>query len=328
MKKRILGKDLEVSELGLGCMGLSFSLPPFPTKQEAIEFIREAYKRGVTFFDTAEIYGPFNNEEILGEAVKDFRDKVIIATKFGFKYDGNQVIGVDSSVENMQRALEGSLKRLQTDYIDLYYQHRVDKETPIENVAQEMKKMIEQGKVRYWGLSEASAKTIRKAHAICPLTALQSEYSMFFREVEKEILPTLEELNIGFVPFSPLGRGFLTGTITKDTVFEKNDFRLTSPRFNNPEYFEANLKLVDLVKEIAAEKQTSPAAIALAWLMAQKPWIVPIPGTKKLHRLEENLSATQVTFTKEELSKIQEKLDSIEILGNRYSEANEKQIDK
>lgn len=328
MKKRILGNGLEVSELGLGCMGLSFSQPPFPSKEEAIAFIRTAYAKGVTFFDTAEVYGPFDNEEVVGEAVKDFRDKVVIATKFGFKYNGRETVGTDSSPENMRQALEGSLKRLQTDYIDLYYQHRVDPNTPIETVATEMKALIASGKVKHWGLSEASAKTIRRAHAICPVTALQSEYSMFFRDVEKEILPTLEELNIGFVPFSPLGRGFLTGAITPSTVFPEGDFRNSIPRFNNPEFFAANMKLVDFVKNLAAEKKTTPAAIALGWLLAQKPWIVPIPGTKKVARLEENISGADVKFTPAELADIQKHLDSIEILGKRYSDATLSMIDE
>lgn len=328
MKTRKLGKDLIVSEIGLGCMGLSFSFPPFPTKEEAITFLREAYKRGVTFFDTAEIYGPFDNEEIVGEALKSVRDKVVIATKFGFKYDGNKVIGLDSSETNIRRAVEGSLKRLQTDYIDLYYQHRVDPEMPIEEVAKVIKQLMVEGKVRHWGLSEASAKTIRKAHSVCPVTALQSEYSMFWREPEKEIIPTLEELGIGFVPFSPLGKGFLTGTVKPGQIFGEGDYRNTIPRFNTPEYFQANMKLVDYVKELATAKQSSPAAVAIAWILAQKPWFVPIPGTKKINRLEENLSAAEVSFTETELNEIKKHLDAIKLTGHRYSEAAEKQIDK
>lgn len=328
MKTRMLGKDLVVSEIGLGCMGLSFSFPPFPSKEEAIEFLRAAYERGVTFFDTAEIYGPFDNEEVVGEALKPFRDKVVIATKFGFKYDGREIIGLDSSEENIRHAIEGSLKRLQTNYIDLYYQHRVDPNFPIENVANVIKELIKEGKVRYWGLSEASVKTIRKAHSICPVTALQSEYSMFWREPEKEIIPVLEELGIGFVPFSPLGKGFLTGTVKPGQVFGAGDFRNSIPRFNTLEYFKANMKLVEYVKELATAKNSTPAAIAIAWILAQKPWFVPIPGTKRISRLEENLSASKVQFSKEELVEIKKHLDSIELVGHRYSEASEKQIDK
>lgn len=328
MKTRILGKNLIVSEIGLGCMGLSFSFPPFPSKEEAITFLRAAYQKGVTFFDTAEIYGPFVNEEIVGEALKPFRDKVIIATKFGFKYEGDKVVGLDSSEANIRRAIEGSLKRLQTNYIDLFYQHRVDPNTQIETVAKVIKQLMAEGKVRHWGLSEASAKTIRKAHSICPVTALQSEYSMFWREPEQEIIPTLEELGIGFVPFSPLGKGFLTGTVKPGQLFGEGDYRNTIPRFNTPEYFKANMKLVDYVKELAIKKQSTPAAIAIAWILAQKPWFVPIPGTKKISRLEENLSAIKVEFTEKELIEIKKHLDTIKIVGHRYSDFAEKQIDK
>lgn len=328
MKTRTLGKDLVVSEIGLGCMGLSFSFPPFPSKEEAITFLRAAYQKGVTFFDTAEIYGPFVNEEIVGEALKPFRDKVIIATKFGFKYEGDKVVGLDSSEVNIRRAIEGSLKRLQTNYIDLFYQHRVDPNVPIETVAKVIKQLMAEGKVRHWGLSEASAKTIRKAHSVCPVTALQSEYSMFWREPEQEIIPTLEELGIGFVPFSPLGKGFLTGTVKPGQLFGEGDYRNTIPRFNTPEYFKANMKLVDYVKELAIKKQSTPAAIAIAWILAQKPWFVPIPGTKKISRLEENLSAIKVEFTEKELIEIKKHLDTIKIVGHRYSDFAEKQIDK
>ncbi|AHI53360.1 aldo/keto reductase [Spiroplasma culicicola] len=328
MKKRILGKDLEVSELGFGSMGLSMSFPPFPPIEEGIKVLRAAYEKGITFFDTAEIYGPFTNESLLGEAFKDMRDKVVIATKFGFKYENGKAVGLDSSRQNILRALEGSLERLQTDYIDLYYQHRVDPNTPIEEVATVMKELIEQGKIKHWGLSEASVNTIRKAHAICPVTAVQSEYSMFWREPEKELLTTLEELNIGFVPFSPLGKGFLTGTVKPGMVFEENDFRNTIPRFNNPQYLEANMKLVEIVKEIAEKKNSTPAAVALGWLLNQKEWIVPIPGTKKIERIQENNEAVNLKFTQEELKQIKDQLDSIELLGHRYSEINEKQIDK
>ncbi|AKX34631.1 aldo/keto reductase [Spiroplasma litorale] len=329
MNKRVLGKGLEVSEIGLGCMGLSFSLPPFPKKEEAVKFLREAYEEGVTFFDTAEIYGPFNNEEIVGEALKDVRDKVVICTKFGFSYDENgKPNGLDSSRKNILRAVEGSLKRLQTNYIDLLYQHRVDPNVPIEEVAEVMKELIKEGKIKHWGLSEASAKTIRKAHSVCPVTALQSEYSMFWREAEEKVMPTLEELGIGFVPFSPLGKGFLTGAIKPDHVFSKDDFRSTIPRFNNKEYIKKNYELVKFVEELAEEKNTKPAAIAIAWLLQQKPWIVPIPGTKRIERLKENNSAVNVSFSSEELVKIQKYLDDIELVGNRYSEANEKMIDR
>lgn len=328
MKTRTLGKGLVVSEIGLGCMGLSFSFPPFPSKEEAIAFIRTAYDKGVRFFDTAEIYGPFVNEEVVGEALRPYRDQVVIATKFGFKYEGDQVIGLDSSEVNIRRALEGSLKRLQTDYIDLFYQHRVDPNTPIETVAKVMQQLMDEGKIRHWGLSEASAKTIRKAHEVCPVTAVQSEYSMFWREPEQEIIPTLEELGIGFVPFSPLGKGFLTGTVKPGQVFGESDYRNTIPRFNTPQYLEANMKLVDYVKELATKKQTTPAAIAIGWILAQKPWFVPIPGTKKVNRLEENLSAAEIEFTPQELTDIKEHLDGIKIVGNRYSDFAQKQIDR
>ncbi|ASZ09011.1 aldo/keto reductase [Mesoplasma chauliocola] len=329
MNTRKLGKTLEVSEIGLGCMGLSFSQPPFPPKEEAIKFLKEAYNQGVRFFDTAEIYGPDTNEEIVGEALKDVKDKVIIATKFGFKFDeSRRQIGLDSSREAILKALEGSLKRLQTDCIDLYYQHRVDPNVPIEEVAEVMKELIEQGKIKYWGLSEASANTIRRAHAVCPVTVLQSEYSMFWREAEEKIIPTLEELGIGFVTFSPLGRGFLTGSIKPGHVFPEGDFRNSIPRFNTPEYVQKNYELVEYIEALAAKKQTTPAAIAIGWLLAQKPWIVPIPGTKNLERLKENMSGAKVFFTKEELAEIKQRLDNIEILGHRYGEQTEKAVDK
>ncbi|AGR41745.1 aldo/keto reductase [Spiroplasma diminutum] len=329
MKTRKLGQGLEVSEIGLGCMGLSFSFPPFPTREEAVSFIRQAYEMGVTFFDTAEVYGPFDNEEILGEALEDVRDKVIIATKFGFSYTSEgKRDGVDSSEENIRRAIEGSLKRLKTNYIDLFYQHRVDPNVPIEQVAKIMKEFHQEGKIRHWGLSEASANTIRKAHAVFPVTALQSEYSLFWREPEKEIIPTLEELGIGFVPFSPLGKGFLTGAITIDTPLEPGDFRLTIPRFQNKEFLKENLKLVDFIKELAEKKQTTPAAIAIGWVLAQKNWFVPIPGTKKIERLKENLSGADVIFTNEELKEIKDRLDKIEIIGERYNEDANKMVDR
>ncbi|WP_031542008.1 aldo/keto reductase [Mesoplasma photuris] len=328
MKNRVLGNSLEVSEIGLGCMGLSMSFPPFPPDEVSIKFLRDAYDQGVTFFDTAEIYGPYKNEILLGKAFKDMRSKVIIATKFGFKYENGQSVGLDSSRENILNALEGSLKRLQTSYIDLYYQHRVDPNVPIEEVAQVMKELIEQGKIKHWGLSEASASTIRRAHKICPVTAVQSEYSMFWREPETKILDTLKELKIGFVPFSPLGKGFLTGTVKPGAIFGEGDFRNTIPRFNNPEYLEANMKLVDFVNNLAIKKSTTPAAIAISWVMAQGDFIVPIPGTKSLDRLKQNLGASEVKFTQEELKAIKIELDKIKIIGQRYSEVNEKQIDK
>ncbi|WP_026389600.1 aldo/keto reductase [[Acholeplasma] multilocale] len=328
MKTRILGKGLEVSEIGLGCMGLSMSFPPFPTREEAVKFLRDAHKQGVTFFDTAEVYGPFENEELLGEAFKDIRSEVVIATKFGFKFVDGKNVGVDSTKENILRAVEGSLKRLQTSYIDLFYQHRVDPNVPIEEVAIVMKELIETGKIKHWGLSEASASTIRRAHAICPMTAVQSEYSMFWREPETKIFDTLKELGIGLVPFSPLGKGFLTGTVKPGEMFGEGDFRNTIPRFNNPDYLAANMKLVEFVKELAVAKDTTPAAIAIGWVLAQGEWIVPIPGTKKIERVIENNSAANITFTKQELNDIKERLDHIEILGHRYSEANEKHIDK
>ncbi|WP_339034215.1 aldo/keto reductase [Spiroplasma endosymbiont of Cantharis rufa] len=329
MKTRKLGRDLIVSEIGLGCMGLSFSFPPFPTKQEAVNFIKKAYEKGVTFFDTAEVYGPFDNEEILGEALESIRDKVVIATKFGFSFneDGTRK-GTDSSEKNIRRAIEGSLKRLKTSYIDLFYQHRVDPNTPIEEVAEVMKQLHKEGKIKHWGLSEASANTIRRAHKIFPVTALQSEYSLFWRDPEKEIIPTLEELGIGFVSFSPLGRGFLTGSIDLNTKLEPGDFRLTMPRFQNREYLKENLKLVEFVKELAERKKTTAAAVAIGWVLAQKEWIVPIPGTKKLERLEENLTGADVKFTKEELNEIKKRLDKIELIGERYNEAANKTIDR
>ncbi|AUF83438.1 aldo/keto reductase [Mesoplasma syrphidae] len=328
MKTRILGNKLQVNEIGLGCMGLSMSFPPFPTEDEAVAFLRKAYKQGVNFFDTAEIYGPFENEKLVGKAFKDIRSEVIIATKFGFKYEGNKAVGLDSSRENILRALEGSLKRLQTNYIDLFYQHRVDPQVPIEEVAQVMKELIAAGKIKYWGLSEASAATIRRAHKICPVTVVQSEYSMFWREPEQKIFPTLKELQIGFVPFSPLGKGFLTGHVKPGQIFGEGDFRNTIPRFNNPEYLAANMKLVEFVRELANAKQTTPAAIAIGWVLAQGEWIVPIPGTKKINRLIENISASQLVFSSSEIEMIDQKLSEIEIIGFRYSEQSESQIDK
>ena len=334
MKTRKL-RDLEVSSIGLGCMGFSQGYPPFLPKEESISVIRKAVELGVTFFDTAEVYGPYKNEELLGEALKPLRDEVKIATKFGFVIgenddykDGARTTCLNSKPEHIIKAVEGSLKRLQTDHIDLYYQHRVDPDTPIEVVAETVKELIKQGKVLHWGLSEAGVNTIRKAHSICPLTAVQSEYSMWFREHEKDgVIDILEELGIGFVPFSPLGKAALTGRFNKDTKFESTDFRSTIPRFSG-ENWEKNVKLIEYVNELAAKKNATPAQIALSWLLHQKPFIVPIPGTKKVSRIEENIGAENISFTPEELQEIREKLDSIELVGNRYSESQEKLINK
>lgn len=330
MKKRILGKNgLEVSAIGLGCMGFTQSYPPYLPKDEAIKVIRQAVEAGVTFFDTAEVYGPYTNEELVGEALQPYRDKVVIATKFGYDIENNKMdaagrpIALSSNPKVIRRAVEGSLKRLRTDHIDLYYQHRVDPDTPIEEVAQTVQDLIKEGKVLHWGLSEASAATVRRAHAVCPLTAVQSEYSMWYRNVEKELLPTLEELGIGFVPFSPLGKAVLTGRFNKDTKFDKTDFRSQIPRFN-PENLAHNMELVSYVEDLAEAKNATPAQIALGWLLAQKPWIVPIPGTKKISRVQENIGGTDVEFTPEELMKIREKLNSIDIIGARYPEEQEK----
>jgi aryl-alcohol dehydrogenase-like predicted oxidoreductase len=327
MEKRKLGNEgLEVSTIGLGCMGLSFGLGPAINKDDAIKLIRKAYELGVIFFDTAEAYGPGANEELLGEALQPFRNKVVIATKFGFK-EGKTALGTDSRPENIRAVAEAALKRLRTDVIDLLYQHRVDPNVPIEEVAGTVKDLINEGKVKYFGLSEAGVQTIRKAHAVQPVTALQSEYSLWWREPEKEILPTLEELGIGFVPFSPLGKGFLTGKINENTTFDKTDFRNSVPRFSE-ENRKANQVLVDLLDRIANEKNATNAQIALAWLLAQKPWIVPIPGTTKLHRLEENLSAAEIKLTENDLKEINEALAKIEIQGARYSEQAQKMINR
>lgn len=327
MQKRQLGNSgLEVSALGLGCMGLSFGYGPATDKQQAIGLIRSAVDQGVTFFDTAEIYGPFTNESLLGEALAPVRDKVVIATKFGFDLpqpDNRQVL--NSRPEHIRQAVEGSLKRLNIDTIDLLYQHRVDPNVPIEDVAGTVKELIEEGKVKHFGLSEAGAQTIRRAHAVQPVTALQSEYSMWWREPEREIIPTLEELGIGFVPFSPLGKGFLTGAISDSTTFDSNDFRNVVPRFTQ-EARRANQVLVDTLGDIARQKDATPAQIALAWLLAQKPWIVPIPGTTKLHRLQENLAAAALTLGVEELKNIEAALAAIEVQGARYPEALQKNV--
>ena len=328
MQKRKLGKsNLEVSAIGLGCMGMSFAYGPPVEKQEGISLIRAAVDRGVTFFDTAEVYGPFTNEELVGEALSPFREKVVIATKFGFKIDpatGKQA-GLDSRPEHIKEVAEASLKRLKTHVIDLFYQHRVDPDVPIEDVAGAVKDLIQQGKVKHFGLSEAGVKTIRRAHVVQPVAALQSEYSLFWRQPEEEVIPTLEELGIGFVPFSPLGKGFLTGKIDENTTFDSSDFRNIVPRFT-PEARKANQAVVDLLSKVAGKKKATPAQIALAWLLAQKPWIVPIPGTTKLHRLEENLGAANIELTPEDLRAIDNAASKIAIQGARYPEHLEKMV--
>src|SRR6201994_2080735 len=313
MQKRKLGKSgLEVSAIGLGCMGMSFGFGPAMDKQEGISIIRAAVERGVTFFDTAEVYGPFTNEELVGEALAPYRDQVAIATKFGFKIENGKQAGLDSRPEHIKDVADASLKRLKTDRIDLFYQHRVDPEVPIEDVAGAEKDLIQSGKVKHFGLSEAVTQTIRRAHKVQPVAALQSEYSLFWREPEKEVIPTLEELGIGLVPFSPLGKGFLTGAIGKETQFDKNDFRNIVPRFS-PENREANQALVEIVTEFAKEKKATPAQIALAWLLAQKPWIVPIPGTTKLHRLEENVAAVNVRLHAADLRDLEAAASKIKV---------------
>jgi aryl-alcohol dehydrogenase-like predicted oxidoreductase len=328
MQKRKLGKgNLEVSAIGLGCMGLSFGYGPAVDKKDGITLIRAAVERGVTFFDTAEVYGPFTNEELVGEALAPFRKQVVIATKFGFKIDPNtgKQAGLDSRPEHIKEVAEVSLKRLKTDVIDLFYQHRVDPHVPIEDVAGAVKDLIQQGKVKYFGLSEAGVQTIRRAHAVQPVTALQSEYSLWWREPEAEVLPTLEELGIGFVPFSPLGKGFLTGKIDDKTTFDSSDFRNMVPRFS-PEARKANQAVVDLLGRIADQKKTTPAQIALAWLLAQKPWIVPIPGTTKVSRLEENLGAVNIKLTADDLREIDSAASKIKVEGARYPEHLQKMV--
>ena len=317
IQKRKLGNTgLEVSALGLGCMGLSFGYGPETTKADAIKLIRRAFELGVTFFDTAEAYGPFKNEELLGEALQPFRDQIAIATKFGFE-KGDSKVGMNSKPENIRNVAEAALKRLKTDRIDLFYQHRVDPNVPIEDVAGTVKELIKEGKVKHFGLSEAGVQTIRRAHAVQPLAALQSEYSLWWREPEKEILPTLEELGIGFVPFSPLGKGFLTGAINENTKFDSTDFRNVVPRFA-PENRKANQVVVDMLHQFAKVKNATPAQIALAWVLAQKPWIVPIPGTTKLHRLEENLQAAAIELTTDDLHEIENAASNIAVQGARY----------
>jgi aryl-alcohol dehydrogenase-like predicted oxidoreductase len=325
MQKRTLGKSgLEVSALGLGCMGLSYGYGPATDRTEAVKLIRAAFERGVTFFDTAEVYGPFINEEVVGEALEPFREQVVIATKFGFR-NGDTGAGLDSRPERIRAVAEASLKRLRTDRIDLFYQHRVDPAVPIEDVAGTVRDLIQEGKVKHFGMSEAGVDSIRRAHAVQPLAALQSEYSLWWREPEQEILPVLEELGIGFVPFSPLGKGFLTGAIDETTSFDSTDFRNTVPRFS-PEARKANQVMVELVGRIAADKGATPAQIALAWLLAQRPWIVPIPGTTKLHRLEENIGGAAVSLSPQDLADIAGALEKITVQGGRYSADRQKLV--
>jgi aryl-alcohol dehydrogenase-like predicted oxidoreductase len=331
MQKRKLGKsNLEVSAIGLGCMGMSFGYGPAVDKQQGISLIRAAVERGVTFFDTAEVYGPFTNEELVGEALAPFRSKVAIATKFGFRFEEGKQAGLDSldsRPEHIKQVADASLKRLRTDVIDLFYQHRVDPNVPIEDVAGAVRDLIQQGKVKHFGLSEAGVNTIRRAHAVQPVTALQSEYSLWWREPEEEILPALEELGIGFVPFSPLGKGFLTGAIKEDTQFDKSDFRNVVPRFS-AENRKANQAVVDLVSNFAKRKNATPAQVAIAWVLAQKPWMVPIPGTTKLHRLEENLGAANVELTPDDLRQIDEVTSRIQVRGERYPETMQRLINR
>jgi aryl-alcohol dehydrogenase-like predicted oxidoreductase len=330
MQRRKLGKsDLEVSSLGLGCMGMSFSYGPPTDKQEMISLIRTAVERGITFFDTAEVYGPFTNEVLVGEALAPVRDQVVIATKFGFDLSGTDhrpgAASLNSTPEHIKKAVEGSLKRLKVETIDLLYQHRVDPNVPIEDVAVAVKGLIQEGKVKHFGLSEAGVQTIRRAHAVQPVTALQSEYSLWWREPEAEVIPTLEELGIGFVPFSPLGKGFLTGKISEDTQFDKTDFRNSVPRFS-PENRKVNQALVDLIGKFAQQKKATPAQIALGWLLAQKAWIVPIPGTTKMSRLEENMGADSIQLTSDDLRELESAASKVKVQGARYPEALQKLV--
>lgn len=325
MKKRQLGRSgLEVSEIGLGCMGMSFGYGVIADKKQSIDLIHKAVELGVTFFDTAEVYGPYINEELVGEALEPFRGQVVIATKFGFNTGGP---GLDSNPARIRKVAEASLKRLKTDYIDLFYQHRVDPNVPIEDVAGTVRDLIQEGKVKHFGLSEAGVKTIHRAHAVCPVTALQSEYSLWWREPEEEIIPTLEELGIGFVPFSPLGKGFLTGKMSEETTFDSKDFRSTVPRLS-PGNLKANMVFVGLLKVMAKRKNVTPAQLAIAWILAQKPWMVPIPGTTKMERLLENLGAASVTFSGEELREIESEASKIKPAGERYSGASAGYIDR
>jgi len=329
MTTRTLGQDaLEVSSLGLGCMGMSQSFGPVPPREEMIPFIRDAVERGVTLFDTAEVYGPFHNEELVGEALAPVRDDVVIATKFGFRFDADgRQTGVSSRPDDIRAAVEGSLRRLRTDTIDLLYQHRVDPDVPIEDVAGTVKELVAAGKVRHFGLSEAGVDTIRRAHAVQPVTALQSEYSLFWREPEEEILPLLDELGIGFVPFSPLGRGFLTGQVTADQTFGEGDIRATMPRFE-ADALQANLALVELITHVADRKGATVGQIALAWLLAQQPWIVPIPGTRRTSRLVENLGAVDVELSPEDLAELDHASTSVQVQGDRYNAAMQQMIDR
>jgi aryl-alcohol dehydrogenase-like predicted oxidoreductase len=326
MKQRTLGQNLEVSAIGLGCMGMSQSFPPIPDRNDSISLLRAAVEHGVTFFDTAQVYGPFDNEEIVGEALEPLRDQVVIATKFGFELSTGQPSGTDSRPETVRSSVDESLRRLRTDHIDLLYQHRVDPNVPMEDVAGAVKELIAQGKVHHFGLSEAGVQNIRRAHAVQPVMALQSEYSLWWREPEEQIFPALEELGIGFVPFSPLGKGFLTGAIDENTTFESTDFRNTVPRFTDSGAREANRAFVDLLGRIAQRKGATRAQVAIAWVLAQRPWIVPIPGTTKLHRLEENIAAAELELTSDDLREIDEA--QIEAQGARYSEANQRMIDR
>ena len=326
MRKRILGTDLEVSALGLGCMGMSFSFPPFPDPQDMVTLLRRAVEEGLTFFDTAQVYGPFTNEELLGEALEAVRDQVVIATKFGFELSTGESKGLDSRPDTIRRTVDESLRRLRTDRVELLYQHRVDPEVPIEDVAGTVKELIGQGKVRHFGLSEAGVQTIRRAHAVQPVTALQSEYSLWWREPEQEILPLLEELGIGLVPFSPLGKGFLTGAIDVSTEFAGGDFRNTAPRFTDLDARRSNRAFVELLTRISERMGGTPAQVAIAWLLAQKPWIVPIPGTTKRHRLAENMAAADIELSADDLREIDE--TQIEAAGRRYSAAAERMIDR
>ena len=326
MDKRTLGQGLEVSAIGLGCMGMSQSFPPIPDPADMIPVLRGAVERGVTFFDTAQVYGPFTNEELVGEALEPVRGDVVIASKFGFDFSGSDRGGLDSRPETIRSGVEDSLQRLRTEYIDLLYQHRVDPQVPMEEVAGTVKELIDAGKIRHFGLSEAGVESIRRAHAVQPVTALQSEYSLWWREPEEEILPALEELGIGFVPFSPLGKGFLTGQIDETTRFGEGDFRNTIPRFTDPEARQSNLGIVQLVRQIAERKGATPAQIALAWVLSQEPWIVPIPGTTKLHRIEENIAAASVELTDDDLREIEAALPVA--IGDRYSPAHQRMIDR
>lgn len=324
MMQRTLGRSgLRVSAVGLGSMGLSQSYPPFPDREESITFLRRAVEMGETFFDTFELYGVYQYEELVGEALEPFREQVVLATKFGWSIRDGKVMGLDSSPAAIRKAVEGSLRRLRTDHIDLFYQHRVDPDVPIEEVAETMKSLKQEGKILHWGLSKASVDTIRRAHAVCPMAAVQNEYSMWYRKPERELLPLLEKLGIGLVAFSPLGKGFFTGTVAKDTTFQANDIRSSIPRFNDPGNLAANQRLAAEIKAFAAEKELSPAQVSLSWLLAQKPWIVPIPGTKEETRLQENMSAAYVELTQMDVEKINEILFHKEIRGARYSEAQE-----